>query len=67
MKQLELSDEEAQELCRTLERRLQQMLEELVHTDDNAYRQDLHRSLDRLEKIAEKVGYSIPRPDELRR
>jgi hypothetical protein len=67
MKQLDLSDEETQELCIALETRLKAMLDELVHTDDNAYRDDLHRSLDRLEKIAEKVGYSIPRPSEFRR
>jgi len=67
MKQVELSDEEARELCLALDRRLKQMLDELVHTDDNAYRHDLHESLERLEKIAEKIGYSIPAEAELRR
>lgn len=66
MKHIELSDEEAQELCIALERRLQQMLHELVHTDDKAYRDNLQQCLERLEKIAEKVGYSIPRTAELR-
>jgi hypothetical protein len=67
MKQLDLSDEEAHELCVALNTRLEQMLHELVHTDDTAYRDELHKSLDRLEKIAEKVGYTIPRTSELRR
>ncbi len=53
---LEIADEEAQELRTALDIRLHEMRTELVHTDDHAYRSDLRKSLERLEKIAEKIG-----------
>jgi len=53
---LEIADEEAQELRIALDIRLREMRNELVHTDDHAYRNDLRRSLERLEKIAERIG-----------
>ncbi|MDC3956167.1 hypothetical protein [Polyangium jinanense] len=57
---LEIADEEARELRIALDIRLREMRNELVHTDDHAYRADLRRSLERLEKIAQKVGGSGP-------
>jgi len=55
---LEIADEEARELRIALDIRLREMRNELVHTDDHAYRDDLRRSLERLEKVAEKVSGS---------
>ena len=51
---IEISDREAEELRIALDIRLHQMRDELVHTTDHAYRDDLRGSLERLEKIAEK-------------
>lgn len=53
---LELTDEEARELATALGIRLVEMRTELVHTDDHTYRNDLRKSLERLERVAERLG-----------
>jgi hypothetical protein len=59
---LEMAYEEAQELKTALEIRLVEMRGELAHTDDRAYRNDLLRSLERLEHVAERLGKTLTGP-----
>jgi len=53
--QLELSTREAKDLRVALSIRLVGMREELVHTDDRAYRADLKATLERLEVVFQRL------------
>ncbi len=48
---LPLTQPEALELANALELRLHTMMEELVHTDDRAYRSELRERFERLEEV----------------
>jgi hypothetical protein len=52
---LDLSPREAKDLKTALSIRLVGMREELVHTDDRAYRADLRATLDRLEVVLQRL------------
>ena len=52
---IEMSDDEARELKIALDIRLVEMRNELVHTTDHAYRDDLRASLIRLEGLATRL------------
>jgi polysaccharide deacetylase 2 family uncharacterized protein YibQ len=56
---LEMAYDEARELKTALEIRLVEMRGELAHTDDRAYRNDLLRSLEQLEHVAERLGKTL--------
>lgn len=56
---LEISYEEARELKSALDIRLHEMRNELVHTDDHAYRRELRRSLERLEATAARLDEMV--------
>jgi len=53
--ELSLADEEARELASALDIRLLEMRSELAHTDDHAYKNDLRRSRDRLQAVAQRL------------
>jgi hypothetical protein len=52
---IELSDEEARGLASALDIRLLEMRSELAHTDDHAYKNDLRRSRDLLQAVAQRL------------
>jgi len=52
---LELATDEARELKAALDIHLIEMRGELVNTDDRAYRADLKQTLERLERVADKL------------
>ena len=65
---LTLRAQEHRDLCDALERRVLEVREELVHTDNRAYRAELKALLERLERLnarvesAENPGWSAPQP-----
>jgi len=59
---LELSDSEAKELWTALSIRLIGMREELVHTDDRAYRASLKEATERLELVYQRLEQIMSRP-----
>lgn len=60
-RQLELSDVEAEGLRTALSVRLLEMREELVRTDDRAYRADLKATLERLEGVFQRLEQVMTR------
>ena len=56
---LELSDGDTVILSKAVETRLREMREELVHTDDRAYREGLKADLIRLESIGKTIGATV--------
>lgn len=56
---LELSETEARDLRTSLSIRLVGMREELVHTDNREYRDDLRATLDRLEVVLRRLEQRI--------
>ena len=67
---LPLTQAEALELTNALEMRLHAMMDELVHTDDRAYRADLRQRYQRLEEVQSMLVARIaftslpPDPDQ---
>lgn len=57
---LELTDSETRLLGEAVELRLREMRNELVHTDDRAYRAALKERLERLETIGRALGVKPP-------
>jgi hypothetical protein len=53
--ELKLSDREARDLRTALSIRLVGMREELVHTDDRAYREGLRDATERLEVVLQRL------------
>jgi hypothetical protein len=60
MVNLQLSDVEARDLRTSLSIRLVGMREELVHTDNREYRDDLRENLDRLEGVLARLDKLLP-------
>lgn len=60
--QIELTPGEARELAQALDRQLEELMNELVHTDDREYRESVRRSIDTLEAVRVRFG-----PPPLRR
>ena len=57
MTHIDLSDEEVHDLLEVLDYRLHELQDELVHTDDRAYRQDLRRAAGRLDAFRQRVHH----------
>jgi hypothetical protein len=54
--QLELSVLEAQDLKQALDSRIQELRDELAHTDRREFRHELRLTLDRLEEIQRRLA-----------
>jgi hypothetical protein len=52
---LELREAEVQELQSTLERRLEQLLDEIIHTDDREYRSELRHRYEQLDSMRHRL------------
>ena len=56
---LKLTPDETRDLANALEMRLHAMLDELVHTDDRAYRADLRVQYESLERVQRQLATCI--------
>ena len=52
---LELRETEVQELQATLEGRLEQLLDEIIHTDDREYRSELRHRYEQLDSMRHRL------------
>lgn len=62
MLHLELSEREADDTRTALSTRLMGMRDELVHTDDRAYRADLRATIERLEVVLGRLEAIVAAP-----
>ncbi|WP_044967050.1 MULTISPECIES: hypothetical protein [Sorangium] len=62
MLHLELSEREADDTRTALSTRLVGMRDELVHTDDRAYRADLKATIERLEVVLGRLEAMVAAP-----
>jgi hypothetical protein len=61
---LDLSAGEMDDLRKALDRHLNELMEELVHTSDREYKAELRAYYDRLEAIARRLGMERKRQSE---
>ena len=54
--ELKLTSGEARVLLTALDRRLQELMNEIAHTEDRAFRADLRATYDELERIQRRVA-----------
>ena len=57
MTHIDLSEEEVHDLLEVLDYRLHELQDELVHTDDRAYRQDLRSASARLDAFRQRLHH----------
>ena len=56
---IELSTDDVHDLIEVIEYRLAELQDELVHTDDRAYKQSLRLATGRLEGLRERVHHLV--------
>jgi len=54
---IELSDEDVHDVLEVIDYRLNELQDELVHTDDRAYRQDLRAASNRLDHLRQRLHH----------
>lgn len=63
---LEVTDRQAEELRGVLEHRLRELLEEIAHADDRAFRRLLREKYEALEHIQRRLSAALGAPEEAR-
>ena len=59
---IELTDVECRDLVEVIDARRRELQNELVHTDDRAYRQELRAVVERLEALEARLAQANPSP-----
>jgi len=54
---IQLSSDDVHDLVEVIDFRMHELQDELVHTDDRAYREDLRKATDRLEVLRTRVHH----------